>query len=308
MFNADQNLVTNFSIPKPRGPGDFSIQFLCFAWNPETFVSEAFIELNEQVHTTVIHDRLKELGASSINIMTFQHNDNNHSAASALNRVISTAKSEGFREVVRGNCNPKLASKLDEIQAKERAEKQARNAEFDEKTQAAIKMSLGEIKDSMATKNEISHLEEVTQTKSDEIKSSFVEMKEAIKVDYKETITRQAVTITDQTDIITSLRDANAKLNEAIINNDRKMMNLENRNESLENRNESQRYIIAKLNAEMKHKEQQIAERNAIIEAKNQTILRLTDQGTSTECKAVIDQMKEVLAEFQACKKRKHDA
>lgn len=296
MFNADQNLVTNFSIPKPRGPGDFSIQFLCFAWNPETFVSEAFIELNEQVHTTVIHDRLKELGASSINIMTFQHNDSNHSAASALNRVISTAKSEGFKEVVRGNCNPRLAAKLDEIQTKERAEKLARNAEFDEKTQAAIKMSLGEIKDSMATKEEISHLEEVTQTKSDEIKSSFTKMTEKIKNDYQSALANQAVIISKHQDTITNQQMTIASLNESIVTNDRKMM-------GLQKHNESQRYIIAKLNAERDQTARELKE-------KDQIIIRLTRENQRYHSEKDGENtaiLKELIAEFQAFKKRKHD-
>ena len=303
MFNADQNLVENFSIPKSRGSGDFSIQYLYFAWNPETFVAEGFMDFNDQIWTTTIHDRLAELGARSIEVMTFQNNDNNHSAASALSRVISVAKTAGFKEVIRGNCNPKLASKMYEIRAQEESDKKAKNAEFDEKTQAAIKLSLEiteEIKSNMATKDGLSHLQEITQTNSDEIKSSFVEMKEAIRVDYKDTITEQALIITDQKATITSLRDANAKLNESLVTNDRKMM-------GLEKQNEGQRFIIKKLNAERDQKEQQITQLNATIEQKNQSILRLTNQGTCEEYRSILDQVKELLAENQACKKRKHD-
>jgi hypothetical protein len=97
------------------------------------------MELNEQVYTTTIHDRLAELGARSIELMTFQHNDNNHSAASALNRVTHVAQTKGFKEVGRGNCNPKLIEKAEELRKLEKKPE----TEFDEKTQAALKMSLG---------------------------------------------------------------------------------------------------------------------------------------------------------------------
>jgi dsDNA-binding SOS-regulon protein len=147
MFSAEQSLVENFSMPKSRGAGDFSIQFHCFAWNPETLVAEGFLDFNEKVYTSAIHNRLVELGARSIEVKTFKQN-NNHSAASALNRVMSVAKTEGFTEVARGSCNSKLADKAEELRKLEK--KPA--TEFDEKTQAALKMSLGEIKDSMATK------------------------------------------------------------------------------------------------------------------------------------------------------------
>ena len=300
MFSAEQSLVENFSIPKSRGSGDFSIQFTCFAWNPETLVAEGFLDFNDQIWTTAIHDRLAELGARSIEVMTFQHNDNNHSAASALNRVISTAKTEGFMEVVKGNCNPKLLAKLDELRELEKKP----TTEFDEKTQAALKMSLGEIKDSMATKEALSHLEEITQAKSDEIRSSFVEMKEKIQVDYKETITRQAVTITDQALTIMSQQEANSKLNECLVINDRKTI-------GLERQNEGQRFIIAKLNAERDHTAKETKEKDLIILQLTKEIHCLRNQSVATgmgdDNTGILNQYKELLAEFKAGMKRKHE-
>ncbi len=144
MFNADQNLVENFSLPKPRGTGDYPIRFHCFAWNPETLVAEMFIEFDQQVYTTVIYARLKELGALSVDVITFKKNDSDHSAASALNRVLTAAKVDGFKKVESGICKEKLASKLREIQANEgtRTAKQAKKVEDDEKIQAVMKMSL----------------------------------------------------------------------------------------------------------------------------------------------------------------------
>lgn len=291
MFSAEQSLVENFSIPKSRGSGDFSIQFTCFAWNPETLVAEGFLDFNEQIWTTTIHDRLAELGARSIEVMTFQHNDNNHSAASALNRVISTAKTEGFMEVVKGNCNPKLLAKLDELRELEKKP----TTEFDEKTQAALKMSLGEIKDSMATKEALSHLEEITQANADDIKSSFVKIDD----NYKETIIRQAA-------IIEAQQDANAKLNHHLVTIDRKLME---RDEKIN----SQAFIIAKLNADVRQKEEKISQFHSVIEKKNQVILHLTGKkphhggAVQEACTSILDHFKETLAEFKAGMKRKHE-
>lgn len=259
------------------------------------------MELNEQVYTTTVHDRLAELGARSIEVMTFQHNDNNHSAASALNRVISVAKSEGFTEVSKGNCNPKLANKADELRQLEKTP----TTEFDEKTQAALKMSLGEIKDSMATKEGLSHLEEITQTKSEEMRSSFVEMKDKISSDYQSALANQAVTINKHQEIISAQQETIAKLDTHITQMDRKTM-------GLEKQNEGQRFILAKLNAER----DQTAK---VMKEKDQIILQLTKEnhylrnqsGASgsddyEENKSLLDQYKELLSEFAAGMKRKH--
>lgn len=247
-------------------------------------------------------------------IVTFPK-DNDKSATSALNRVVTAAKSEGFVEVVRGSCNPTLSKKVEEMQANEKAKKQATEAEFDEKTQATLKRSLGELKGG------ISHLETKSdeikssvETKSDEIKSSFAEMKEEIKIDYKVTINGQAVTIKKHEETIT-------KQQKNIANKDRQIFDLEDKNKK-------QRHQIAKLNAErdqnaaklnterdrnareLREKNQQIAQLNATIESKNQAIFSFsgqTHQITYTEFKAVLEETKEVLAELKECKKRKRD-
>ena len=296
------------------------------------------MEFNEQVYTTTIHDRLAELGARSISVTTFQHNDGNHSAASALNRVLTAAESDGFKKVMRGSCNPRLTEKLMELQAEERAKEQAKNGEFDEKTQAAIKMSLGDIKNSMATKEEISHLEEVTQTKSDEIKlsvetksdeikTSVVEMNEKIDNNYQIALANQALTISDQGVTIKKHQETIAKqlnniaslnknvkdqqknissLNENLVNSDRKILNLEKDKNDLKAANESQRYIIKKLNAERDQTARELKE-------KDQIILRLTREnqryrsGVEEEHTAILNQYKELLLDFQACKKRRHN-
>jgi hypothetical protein len=293
MFNSEHHLVENFSIPKTRGSGDFSIQFQCFACNPDTLVSEGYLEFNDQIWTTTIHDRFKELGARSIEIMTFQNNDGNHSAASALNRVRQVAKSQGFTEVVRGACNAKLLAKADELLA---AEGQKGVSEFDEKTQAAIKMSLGEIKDVMsATKEGLLHLEE----KSNDIKTSFVDMKETINKDYQSTLANQAVAINKYQETIDSLKST---LNESMAIADRKMM-------LLEKQNESQRYIIAKLNAEKSQTAREMKEKDQIILRLNREIhsLRQAQPASASSADQLVESINTLLAELQEGRKRKHD-
>ena len=296
MYNADQNLVQNFTIPKSRGTAEFSILFQHFAWNEQTLAAEAFLELNKQVYNTAIHDRLAELGARTITVMTFQNNDNNHSAASALNRVIAVSKTDGFKSVVRGECNPRLAEKAREMME---AEKKPESAEFDEKTKAVLLMSL----ENMATKEGLSHLEE----KSDGIQSSVDDMKETIIKDYQGTIASQKVTID--------------RMHESMMINDRKTM-------ELEKKNETQSSMIAKLNADKAKSDRDIAKLNAdlnsekdnaaksiaklnaekdhanrvIAELKDQIILQLGMQKNHLS----YDQMRGLFDEYCTGMKRKH--
>jgi len=141
IFNAGQSLVENLT----------ANQFLLLVHNEKTGVAECFMEFSEQVRTNTVRDKVAELGAFCINVATFQKNDGNFSAASALNRVRDVVKSDGFVEVVRGTCNAKLMKKADELATIE-AEKRRQTAgkEFDEKTAAAIKLSLEETKESMS--------------------------------------------------------------------------------------------------------------------------------------------------------------
>jgi hypothetical protein len=293
MYNVDQNLLSKFIAP------NHDTQYTHYSYNEETGVAEVYMEFEKQVYTNSIKYNLAGLGARSINGMTFQNNDSNHSAASALNRVRAVAKSEGFIGVVHGTCNPKLLAKADELLA---AEKQGKDAEFDEKTHAVLKLSLEnteEIKSTMATKEGLSHLENITQIKADEIKTSFMQMNAKMQSDYKITITGQAVIISDQTGIINSQQKANAELNESIIINDRKMMNLERHNDS-------QRFIIAKLNTDRDNMTKEVKDKDQIILQLTKDNLTLrSSQGSGGA--VTVDQLWEVMSTFHGERKRKHD-
>lgn len=119
MYNVKEGLVNNFSIPKVRKGDVYQILFSCFAWNEATGVAEAFLEFGSQVSNTIVHERMSKLGATGIDTITFQTNDGNFSAASALNHVKHTSKKRGFVTVTHGICNPKLLSKAEKMIADE---------------------------------------------------------------------------------------------------------------------------------------------------------------------------------------------
>jgi hypothetical protein len=208
------------------------------------------------------------------------------------------AKSEGFTEVVRGTCNAKLLAKADELLA---AEKQGKSTEFDEKTQAAMKLSLEmteEIKSTMATREGLSHLQEITQINAEEIKCTFVRFDESIKG-----------TIIKQQAIIAAHQDANEKLNHHLIILDKKLME---RDEKIN----SQAYIINKLNDEARKRDEKIAQLHTVIEKKNQELLTGRQNSTNNQraasetqeaSLAILSQCKDLLEELKADRKRKHD-
>ena len=146
--------------------------------------------------------------------------------------------------------------------------------------------------DYMATKECLSHLEELAQTNADEIKSSFKKIDEI----YKETILRQAA-------IIEAQQDANAKLQHHLVTMDRKKME---QDEKINN----QVYIIAKLNADVRQKEEKISQCHTVVEEKNQVILHLTGKKAAGDQQgalpaAAIDQIRDLFEEFRGELKRK---
>ena len=139
--------------------------------------------------------------------------------------------------------------------------------------------------------------------------ASFVEMGERIQVDYKTTITRQAVTITKQAAIISSNQELDSKLKERLVISDRKLM-------LLEQQNETQQFIILRLNAEMRQKDEKISQCHTVVEEKNQLILQLTQQNQALlrSCNppddnmgsaSTIDQIRGLFEEFRGELKRK---
>ena len=222
MFCADQKLFKDLKFTKQgkKTETDIPIQFLYFALNEENGgIAEGVLEFSEQVYSSVVHDALAELGAASINITTFQNNDGNHSAASALNRVRSVAKTDGFVEAVRGDCNAKLMDKANELLA---LEEQAPSNEFDAKTQAAIVASLEETKEGLSQVNtSISQMQEKITSAADYDERLVMSDKKLCRTENKldglaEYSGRQTYTL-NQLNIVIKKKDAEiARLNELI--------------------------------------------------------------------------------------------
>ena len=245
MYNADEDKLEAFSLQKARGAGDVPVVFTQYALNESTGTAEGFMDFQEQVWSHQIQTQWEQLGAASVTVLTFQHNDGNHSAASALNRVTKLASSPGFKLITTGSCNPKLQAKAKELAEKEHV-KLNTSTEFDEKTQAVIKQSLAvaeRISESMVTKKELQDLGESSQKSSEELKCRVVEINEKITQDYEDAIKSQSAIISKQSVTI-------SKLQSALEAKGKDMEAKQKEIDSLTKKNHSQSVIIAKLNTE----------------------------------------------------------
>lgn len=108
-------MLNNFKIHKSRNAGDVSLQYLFFAYNEITTLAEGILEFQEVIHPFRIQDHFESLGASCITVATFQCNDGNFSAASALNRVRKLESSPGFRTIFIGEFTSKLLAKAEQL-------------------------------------------------------------------------------------------------------------------------------------------------------------------------------------------------
>lgn len=142
-FNADPQMVSGLSIAKIKTEGEYKIKFIEAAFHKEAYSCEFFIEFEEQIWSHTLAEALEEKGARQVHIETFKHNDGNDSASNALLRVWLVAEQTGLHEI-RGKCSDSLLkkTKVKQAQAKVDAMKQKNESEFDEKTQAAIKLSM----------------------------------------------------------------------------------------------------------------------------------------------------------------------
>jgi len=77
--------------------------------------AEGVVEFSDQIWSSQLERHFARQGAACITILTFQHNDNNQSAGASLARVWRTGKELGFQQITRGECNPRLLAKAQEI-------------------------------------------------------------------------------------------------------------------------------------------------------------------------------------------------
>jgi hypothetical protein len=137
-----------FSFPKLRGGGHFTINYMYAAFKKEEEYGVFYIDFNEQVLEHKLVQRFEELGASQVIVVTFQNNDNDESASNALAHVRLLAEKTSH-EVIRGECLPtlynKATAKLNEMNKKNDG------IEFEEKTRAALIASIAVKVDDIGT-------------------------------------------------------------------------------------------------------------------------------------------------------------
>ena len=273
MYNANYDQLLGFSMPKVRSAGEVPMLSSTFALNISTGAAEGYMEFQEQIWSNNLIDRFEELGTTAVNVLTFQNNDGNHSAASAYNRVMKVAASSNFTLINNGALNHKVLAKAKELQAAEQA--QISSSEFDEKTQAVIKQSLAiteKISECMATKDDLQSLGLSSQKSLEEIKEQMAKEHAAVVSSLGKTISELEQTVRDKQNSITFCEDKIHK----------------------------QSYILAKLNAErdqmtkeMKSKDQQIIERDQrILKLQEENhVLKMNGGGTLEEMKTMLTEL-----------------
>ena len=127
-------------MPKARGGGNFDLNYMFAVHNKETDSGEFFFEFADQVWDNKLQERLQEYGMASVSILTFTNFDGGDSAAAALHRLMQLKELDTVHTHETGVCQPLLLMK---VQARREADAKLKDAAaFDEKTQAALKLSL----------------------------------------------------------------------------------------------------------------------------------------------------------------------
>lgn len=131
-------------MPKSRGEGEFAIEFMQAATDRDSGVGELFIDFEEKVWTHLLIEALQAHGASQVSVVTFPSLDGGEAAADALVRIHAMqAKTGGVFE--RGDYPSTLLTKVKAKQAAAAA--LSSSSEFDQKTLAAMAMSLEQSKE-----------------------------------------------------------------------------------------------------------------------------------------------------------------
>ena len=280
MYNASKDFLDGFSMPKLRGGGEVVINFTAFAFNEDSGAAEGYMEFQDTLWSNNLVHRFEDLGASSVDFLSFQHNDGNHSAASAYNRVRKIAGNPGFTLITSGSPNTKLLAKANDLLENEKLAKSA-SQEFDEKTQEAIKHSLNEITQSMVTKNDFQNLGASSQ-------KNFEEIKNRLKTDYEQIIVSKVRTILEQ---------------EETIKHHQQMIEMER------DRNYRQSCVLARLNHERDETAKELKAKNQLIIEQDLKILKLQEENHSLKfADSAQDEIKTMLTELcEESKKKQQD-
>ena len=133
-FNVSPQFAESFNLPKTgRGWGDFTLGYLHAAFDKDGEFGEFYIEFEEQVWQKRVAERFEELGARQVSLITFDKK----CKKAAFARVLELGRKTGIK-VVRGTIPADLEYMTQPIA-------RTVDAEFDEKTQNAIRASLAEV-------------------------------------------------------------------------------------------------------------------------------------------------------------------
>ena len=143
-FNITPEFFNGFAFPKSKGGGVFGIKYMEAVFNKEAESGEIFIEFDEYVWEHKLIECFEAQGAGQVTTITFAHNDGGDSASNALVRILLAQEKHGGYS--RGACPPALHAKAmaKRTEAKRKLQTVSQQ-EFDEKTAAAIRLSLGNI-------------------------------------------------------------------------------------------------------------------------------------------------------------------
>jgi len=142
-FNVIPEFFTSFQCLKSKGGGVFSVKYMEAVFNREAESGEFFIEFVEPVLENKLIECFEAQGAGQVTTITFA-NDGSDSAASALVRILLAQEKHGGCS--RGTCPATLYKNAmaKRTEAKQKLQTVSQQ-EFDEKTAAAIRLSLGNI-------------------------------------------------------------------------------------------------------------------------------------------------------------------
>lgn len=150
-FGVTPEFAANFKFQKSKGQGEFGIKYMLAVFNKEAESGEFFIEFEEYVWSHKLIASFHLQGACQVTAITFAHNDGGESAANALARIMTAAQKKSGEGFSRGACTPALYTKVHAKMEEAHRREQLSAKEFDEKTSAAIKLSL----ESQAVKLEV---------------------------------------------------------------------------------------------------------------------------------------------------------
>lgn len=100
-YNASEDMLLNFDIPKERSGGRYNVKCMISAFNPSS--SEAFMYAEfDRVKKNRVDWALQKFGATQIQIDSYSLADYVNGAANALKFVQKKAGESGFRLIERG--------------------------------------------------------------------------------------------------------------------------------------------------------------------------------------------------------------